>query len=67
MDLEILAERDEYVFAGFEIRGRGELEVIEGEGDGEVEGVVGRFVYDDEAVFLGREIIEIDMIFRRRE
>ena len=65
--LEILPEGNEDVFARFEVGGRGELEVVEGEGDGEVEGVVRRLVDDDEAVFLRGEVVEVDVVFRRRE
>ena len=67
LDLEVFAEGDEYVFAGFEIGGGGELEVVEGEGDGEVEGVVSRLVDDNEAVFFRGEIVEVDVIFGRGE
>ncbi len=63
LDLEILTEGNENVFAGLEIGGSGELEVVEGEGDGEVEGVVGCFVDDDEAVLFGGEVVEVDMVF----
>ena len=63
MDLKVLPQGDEDVLAGFEIGGCGELEVIEGEDDGEVEGVVGCFVDDDEAVLFRGEIVEIDVIF----
>lgn len=67
LDLEVFAEGDEDVVGLFEIVGRGEGEVVEGEGDGEVEGVVGGFVDDDEAVFLGAELREVDVVFRRGE
>lgn len=64
LDLEVFAERDEYVFAPLQVFRGGELEVVQGEGDGEVEGVVGCFVDDDEVVFFGREVVEIDVVFR---
>lgn len=67
MDLEVLAQGNKYGLAGPEVGGRSELEVIKGKGDGEVEGVVGRFIYDDEAVFFRGEVVEVDTIFRRGE
>ena len=67
LDLEVFAEGDEDVFALLEVFRGGELEVVEGEGDGEVEGVVGCFVDDDEAVFFGGEVVEVDVVFGRRE
>ena len=63
LDLKVFPKGDEDVLAGFEVGGCGELEVIKGEGDGEVEGVVGCFVDDDEAVLFRGEIVEIDVIF----
>ena len=63
LDLKVFTQGDEDVLAGFEVGGRGELEVMEGEDDGEVEGVVSRFVDDDEAVLFRGEIVEIDVVF----
>ena len=48
----------------FEVGGGGEFEVVEGERDGQVEGVVGCFVDDDEAVFFRGKVVEVDVIFR---
>ena len=65
MDLEVFAEGDEDVFAYLEVFGGCDFEVVQGEGDGEVETVVGGFVDDNEGVFLNREFRKIDMIFWR--
>ena len=64
MDLEIFTERNEYVFARFEVGGCSEFKVVEGEDDGEVEGVVGCLVDDNEVVFFRCEVVEVDVIFR---
>ena len=63
MDLEVLPQGNQNVVRLLQVAGRGELEVVQGEGDGQVEAVVGGFVDDDEAVFLGRELREVDVVF----
>ncbi len=67
LHLEVFAEGDEDGLGGLEVGGGGELEVVEGEGDGEVEGVVGGFVDDDEAVLLRGEVGEVDVVLGGRE
>lgn len=67
LDLEVFAEGDEDAVGLLEVGRGGEGEVVEGEGDGEVEGVVGCFVDDDEAVLFGAELREIDVVLRGGE
>ena len=50
-----------------EVGGRGEGEVVQGEGDGEVEAVEGGFVGHDEIVFGEAEVGEVDVVFGRGE
>ena len=50
LDLEVLAEGEEDLERGLERFGRGDAAEVECERDGEVEGVVGRLVLDDERV-----------------
>ena len=50
LDLEVLAEGEEDLERGLECLGRGDAAEVECERDGEVEGVVGRLVLDDERV-----------------
>ena len=63
LDLEVLAQGDEDVAALGEVGRGGELEEVQGEGDGEVEAVEGGFVGDDEGVFGGAEVVEVDVVF----
>lgn len=65
--LEVLAQGDEDVARLAEVRRRGELEVVEGKRDGEVEGVIRRFVGDDEVELLHAEVPQVDFVLRRRE
>ncbi|KND93990.1 hypothetical protein TOPH_01615 [Tolypocladium ophioglossoides CBS 100239] len=54
LDLEVLAEGDEDVLGLLEVLGGGEVELVEGEGDGLID--------DDELVFLHGEVVEIDRV-----
>ena len=63
MYLEVLTQGDEDVLAGFQVGGCCDFKVVEGEDDGEVEGVVGCFVDDDEAMLFQGKIVEIDVFF----
>lgn len=62
LDLEVLAEGDEDVLCGLEVLWGGDVEVVEGEGDGEVEGVEGGLVDDDEGVLFEGEVVEVDAV-----
>lgn len=63
LDLEVFVQRNEDVFSLFEVFGGGEVELVESESDGEVEGVVCGFVYDDEVVFFYGEVVKVDFVF----
>lgn len=67
LDLEVLAQGDEDVVGLLEVPRRGEGEVVQGEGDGEVEAIVRGLVDDDEAVFLGGELRQVDVVLWSRQ
>ncbi|CRK13306.1 hypothetical protein BN1708_010754 [Verticillium longisporum] len=67
LDLEVLAEGDEDGLGLLEVVGRGNVEAVQGEGDGQVERVVGRLVDDDEAVLVHGEVVEVDLVLGGRE
>lgn len=46
-----------------EVLRAGELQVVQSQGDGKVEAVVGRLVGDDEHVLLHGEVVEVDVVF----
>lgn len=60
LDLEVLTQRDEDGLGLLEVGGGGDVEEEQRESDGEVEGVIGRLVDDDEAVLLHGEVVEVD-------
>lgn len=62
LNLEVFAERDEDVLGLLEVLGGGEVELVEGEGDGQVERVVGRLVDDDKLVLGHGEVVEVDLV-----
>ena len=47
-----------------QVLGRGELEVVQGEGDGEVEAVVSGLVDDDEGELFEAEVVQVNVVFR---
>ena len=65
LGLEVFAQRDQDLLRLREVLGRRELEVVQGQGDGEVEAVVGGLVDDDEGEFGEGEVGEVDVVFRR--
>lgn len=67
LDLEVLAQGDEDVLGLLQVLGGGEVELVEGQGDGEVEGVVGGLVNDDEAVLFHGKVVEVDLVLRGGE
>lgn len=62
LDLEVLAEGDENVLSLLEVLGRGEVELVQGQGNGQVEGVVGGLVDDDELVLCHGEVVKVDLV-----
>ena len=65
MRLEIFSQRNEDIFCLLQIVGCSQLEVVERQGDGEVEAVVSGLVRDDELKLLQAEIRQIDVVFGR--
>lgn len=61
--LEVLTEGNEDRFGLLEVLGRGEAGLVESEDDGEVEGVVGGFVDDDELELVHGEVVQVDLVF----
>lgn len=51
LDLKVFAQGDEDIAGLAEVAVGGELKIVEGESDGEVEAVIGGFVGDDKGVF----------------
>ena len=64
LGLEVLAEGNEDVLRLPEVGRGGEPEVVQGEGDREVEAVVGGLVDDDEAELVEGEVGQVDPILR---
>lgn len=65
LDLEVLAQRDEDVVRLAQVvRGR-ELQVVQGQGHGQVEAVVGRLVGHDEHVLVYGEVVQVDVVLGR--
>lgn len=62
LDLEVLAERDKDGSSSLQILLGGNTGHVHGEGDGEVEGVVGSLVNDDKLVLVERKVGEVDTI-----
>lgn len=50
-----------------QVQVRGQLEVVQGQGDGQVEAVEGGFVGDDEEVFARGEDVQVDVVLGRGE
>lgn len=67
LHLEVLAHGDEDVFGLLEVGGGGFAGEVHGEGDGEVEAVVGGLVDDDERVLLQAEVVKVNVVFGRGE
>lgn len=65
LNLEVLAERDEDVVGLAEVLGGSKLEVVEGQGNREIEAVVGGLVGDNEHILLHGEVVEVDLVFGR--
>lgn len=65
--MEVLTQRDEDVMGLTEIVGGSELQVVEGQGHGEVEAVICGFVGHDEHVLVHREIVQVDLVFGGRD
>jgi hypothetical protein len=61
--LEVLAHGDQNVVRSLQVLGRGGADVVEGQGDREVEGVVGRLVDDDEGELVEAKVVEIHVVF----
>ena len=51
----------------FEVLGGSKLNIIQGKSHGKIEAIVGCLIDDNEHVFFGGEIIEIDRVFRGGE
>lgn len=62
LDLEVLAQRDQDVVGLLQGLRGSDLQVKQGQGNGEVETVVGGLVGDNEHVLLHGEVIEVDMV-----
>lgn len=62
LDLEVLTQGDEDVVGLTQVLGGSELEVVQGQSNGEVEAVVGGLVGDDEHVLLHGEVVEVDVV-----
>lgn len=60
--LEILAHWDENVVCGLEVLGAGSANVVQRQGNGEVEGVVGGLVDDNESELVEAEVVEVDVV-----
>ena len=67
LDLEVLAQGDQDLLGLLEVLGRRDVELVQRQGDGQVEGVVGRLVDDDEAVLVHGEVVEVDHVLGRGE
>lgn len=63
LDLEVLSKGDEDILGGLKVLRGGDVELVEGKGDGEVEGVVRRLEDNDELVLLQGEVVEVDLVF----
>lgn len=62
LDLEVLAKRDEDILGLLEVLGSGEVELVQGQSNGEVERVVGSLVDDDELVLGHGEVVQVDLV-----
>lgn len=62
LDLEVLAKRNEDILGLLQVLGGGDVEDVERQNDGEVEGVVGGLVDDNEAVLVHGEVVEVDSL-----
>lgn len=62
LDLEVLAQRDKDVVGLAEVARGSTLEVEQGQGNRQVEAVIGGLVGDDEHILLHGEVVEVDLI-----
>lgn len=62
LDLEVLAHWDENVLSLLQVLLGGQAAEVQGQRDGEVEGVVRRLENDDEGVLFQAEVVEIDVV-----
>ena len=62
LDLEVLAKRDEDILGLLEVLGSGEVELVQGQGNGKVERVVGSLIDDDELVLGHGEVVQVDLV-----
>jgi hypothetical protein len=65
--LKVFSKRDEHVLGLLEIRLVRDPGHVHGQSDGEIKGVKGRFIRDDERMFFEGEFREIDRVFRGGE
>jgi hypothetical protein len=65
--LKVFSKRDEHVLGLLEIRLVRDPGHAHGQSDGEIKGVKGRFIRDDERMFFEGEFREIDRVFRGGE
>ena len=65
--LKILPQGNEDLAGLCKVLGRRQLQIVQGERDGQVEAVVGGLVDDDEGELLDAEIGQVDVILWRRE
>jgi hypothetical protein len=67
LNLKVFSERDEDVLGLLEICLIGDPGHVHGQCDGEIKGVEGCFISDDEGVFFEGEFGEVDCVFRGGE
>ncbi|KAB8360673.1 hypothetical protein FH972_024410 [Carpinus fangiana] len=63
LHLEVLAHGYQNVMRLLEVGFCGQLSVVQGQGDRQIEGVEGGLVVHDEGVLLQAEVVEVDVIF----
>lgn len=59
LDLEVLSHGDQDVLGLLEVLGRGNVQVVQGQGDRQVEAVVGRLVDDNVRVLLQAVVVQV--------
>lgn len=62
LDLEVFAERDKDILGLLEVIRGGKVELVESESDGEVEGVIGGLVNDNEAVLVHGKVVKVNFV-----
>ena len=67
LDLEVQTHGDEDVLGGLEVLLSSEAELVQGTGNGEVEGVVGGLEDADKLILLHGKVVEVDFVLRGGE